>query len=175
MITTRRTWLRPPAADDAALLAPILGDPVTMSFWPQPLDATAVGAWVQRSVAAYSQHGLGRWVILERTTGAVIGDCGILPSTLDGAPVWDLGYIVHHPFWRQGFAVECARAYLAYAQTLGVVDRVSANMPDDHRASWRTAEALGFQYVRSFANPRNRNILTRVYTLEWYRLSSAPA
>ena len=168
MLTTLRTQLRPPAPADAALLAPILGDPITMAFWPQPLDAAAVAAWVQRSTAAYAQHGLGRWLIIERATGAVIGDCGILPSTLDGAPVWDFGYIIHHPFWRQGYAGECARAYLAYAQALSAVDRVSANMPDDHVASWRAAEALGFQYVRSFANPRNRNILTRVYTLDWH-------
>lgn len=166
MLQTDRTTLRPCILADTTLLAPILGDSVTMSFWPQPLDGAAVESWVQRSVAAHAEHGLGRWLISERATGVIIGDCGILPGTLDGEPVWDLGYIIHHPFWRRGYAAECALAYLNYARSLNVIDRIVANMPDEHIASWRTAEALGFRYVRSFANPRNRNINTRIYTLD---------
>lgn len=165
MITTTRTILRPYTPADVAQIAPILGDPTTMAFWPQPLDLAAAASWVERSITAYATHGLGRWLICTRTTGAVIGDCGVLPITLEGATEWDLGYIVHYPFWRQGYALECAQAYIAAVRQAGQIPTLIANMPADHIASWRTAEALGFQYERSFANPRNRNILTRIYRL----------
>jgi ribosomal-protein-alanine N-acetyltransferase len=77
----------------------------------------------------------------------------------------DLGYIIHHPYWRQGYGLECARACLEYGiHTLGL-RRIVANMAHDHIASARVAERLGMRREASFHHPRNRNILTYVYAL----------
>lgn len=45
----------------------------------------------------------------------LIGDCGIMISEIDGKQENDLGYIIHQPYWRNGFAVEVAEACKNYA------------------------------------------------------------
>ena len=100
-----------------------------------------------------------------RDSGAPIGDCGIVEAEINGRREYDLGYIIHHPYWRQGYGVECARACLEYGiYTLGL-RRIVANMAHDHSASARVAERLGMRREASFHHPRNRNILTYVYAL----------
>ena len=165
MIETPRTIIRPYTEADIVLIAPIFADPITMIFWPQPLSEEASAAWVRRASASFPATGLGRMLVELRAGGPPIGDCGIVETEINGQREYDLGYIIHHPYWRQGFGLECARACLEYGMhTLGL-KRIVANMAHDHSASARVAERLGMQREASFQHPRNRNILTYVYAL----------
>ncbi|HEU5098048.1 MAG TPA: GNAT family N-acetyltransferase [Roseiflexaceae bacterium] len=165
MIETRRTIIRPYTEVDIARVAPILTDPLTMAFWPQPFSEDAVAGWVRRAIASFAASGLGRMLIEQRDGGTPIGDCGIMESEVNGRQEYDLGYIIHHPYWRQGYGIECARACLEYGiGTLGL-RRIVANMAHDNVASARVAERLGMRCEAAFHNPRNRNILTYLYAL----------
>ena len=165
MIETPRTIIRPYTEADIALIAPIFADSVTMRFWPQPLSEEATAAWVQRASASFQATGLGRMLVELREGGAPIGDCGIVEAEINGRHEYDLGYIIHQSYWRQGYGLECAQACLEYGiHTLGL-RRIVANMAHDHVASARVAERLGMRREASFHNPRNRNILTYVYAL----------
>jgi [ribosomal protein S5]-alanine N-acetyltransferase len=165
MIETPRTIIRPYSESDIALIAPIFADPVTMMFWPQPLSEDAIAAWVQRASASFLATGLGRMLVELRDGGVPIGDCGIVEAEINGRREHDLGYIIHHPYWRQGYGLECARACLEYGiHTLGL-KRIVANMAHDHIASARVAERLGMRREAIFHHPHNRNILTYLYAL----------
>jgi RimJ/RimL family protein N-acetyltransferase len=165
LLETPRTIIRPYTQADIARVAPIFADPITMVFWPQPLSEDATAAWVRRASTSFSATGLGRMLVELRDGGAPIGDCGIVEAEINGQREYDLGYIIHHPYWRQGFGVECARACMEYGiHTLGL-RRIVANMAHDNTASARVAERLGMRREASFHNPRNRNILTYVYAL----------
>ena len=165
MIETPRTIIRPYTEADIALIAPIFADPITMMFWPQPLSEEVTAAWVQRASASFPATGLGRMRVELRDGGATIGDCGIVAAEINGRREYDLGYIIHHPYWRQGYGLECARACLEYGiHTLGL-KRIVANMAHDHSASARVAEQLGMRREASFYHLRNRNMLTYVYAL----------
>lgn len=96
-------------------------------------------------------------------SGEVVGDCGIARAEVDGKMENDLGYIIHHPYWRRGLGEECARACLEYGLRETGLRRIVANMPHDHRASIRVAEKLGMRRERLFANRRNRDILSHLY------------
>src|SRR3954451_18541040 len=165
MIETARTTIRPYSESDIVLIAPIFADPVTMRFWPQPLSEDVAAAWVRRAGTSFPATDLGRMLVELRDGGAPIGDCGIVEAEINGRREYDLGYIIHHPYWRQGYGIECARACLEYGiHTLGL-RRIVANMAHDHVASARVAERLGMRREASFHHPRNRNILTYVYAL----------
>lgn len=163
MIQTPRTRIRPYGESDMALIAPILSDTTTMSFWPRPLNEKAVAEWVERNAGSFRETGLGRMLVELRVTGEVIGDCGVALTEVDGKVEHDLGYIIHNSYWERGLGVECARACLEYALREKGLRRIVANMPHDHPASIRVAERLGMDWERSFANHRNRDILTRLY------------
>ena len=112
-IETSRLLLRGHLPADFDLLLPILSDPVTMGFWPAPFDRERVRAWVERSMANHAEHGFGRMLMVLKESGEVIGDCGVMRSSVGGEMRNDLGYILHHPYWGKGYAVEAARGVMA--------------------------------------------------------------
>lgn len=166
MIETQRLILRPFERTDVDAMYRILSDPITMTFWPTPLSLEASQAWVERQLQSYQEHGFGRLVMLVKQSGALIGDCGIVRSPIDGTLENDLGYIIFHEFWNQGYASEAAEAIKQHALDTLRLDRICANMPADHLASRRVAEKIGMSFEREFHNKRNRDILTCLYALE---------
>ncbi len=166
MLETPSLLIREYTLDDIDQLLPILSDPTTMRFWPQPFSLDQVAGWIDRSLASYAANGFGRYAVIERAEGRMIGDCGLILGSVDGETVYDLGYIIHHPWWRRGYATEAAAAIRDHAfRSLGI-DRLHANMAVDHEGSRRVAEKIGMTLVREFINQRNRNLPTLLFILE---------
>lgn len=169
-ILTERLLIRSYAEGDAPALRAILGDPTTMRFWPRPFTPDEADAWLERAIARRAESSYGRRAVLLRASGALVGDVGVARGLIDGEERDDLGYIIHHPHWRQGYALEAARAALTDWFTHARSPALYANMAHDHRGSQRVAERLGMRRVGAFDNPRNRGIHTFVYALardEW--------
>lgn len=166
VLRTRRLTVRCYAPGEAGALYPILSDPMTMRFWPQPYDRAGVEGWVARWLETYRSHGYGRWALIETATGMRIGDAGLIPTRLMEQDVVDLGYIIHHPYWRQGFAEEAATAIRDYSFRVLGLPRLVANMAHDHAGSARVAEKIGMTKVAEFDNPRNRGIRTLFWEMK---------
>lgn len=169
-IITERLLIRSYTEDDAPALHAILSDPTTMAFWPRPFTRAESEAWLRRAIEARAESFYGRRAVLLRETGELIGDVGVVRGQIDGAERDDLGYIIHHPYWRRGYALEAARAMMSHCFTCRLVPALYANMAHDHRASQRVAERLGMRRAGEFANPRNRDIRTYIYAIsaaEW--------
>lgn len=165
-IETERLILRRLTAADVEPLARILSDPVTMQHWPAPLTAAEVEAWVARNLRRYADDGFGRMALLLAESREVIGDCGIVRAEVAGEPVYDLGYIVHHPHWGRGYATEAALALRDHAFRRLALPALHANMAFDNRPSRRVAERIGMRLVREYENPRNRNLRTFLYRID---------
>lgn len=164
IIETDRLILREYTLEDTALLHTILSDPLTMQFWPSPFTLEQSQNWVKINIERYKNLGFGRWSLVIKKTEQVIGDCGLMISEIDGKEENDLGYIIHHKFWRNGYAYEAAEACKHYAfKNLGL-ERLCANMPFNHTGSERVAQKLGMVKEKEFLNKRNRNILTYLYS-----------
>jgi len=164
VIETDNLTLRHYSIDDAEALYKILSDPETMSFWPSPFTMERVCEWIERSLRSYEECGFGRYPVFLRESGEMIGDCGILRVPIAGETVNDIGYIFHHDHWGKGYAIEAATAVMNYAFDTLELDRLHANMAYDHKASRRIAEKLGMTKIREFANERNRNIWTLLFS-----------
>ncbi|OPA73723.1 GNAT family N-acetyltransferase [Paenibacillus selenitireducens] len=166
IVETTRLRIRPYREDDSNALLQILGDPTTMAFWPAPFTEHETQIWIHRSIHSYQEHGFGRWAVILKEEDRLIGDVGILKSVIDGNVEHDLGYIIDAKYWRQGYAVEAARSCMNYGiQELGLT-RLCANMPYHHHGSIRTAERLGMRREKEFHNPRNREMLTYLYSIQ---------
>ena len=171
LISTPNLAIRLYQAGDAEKLLPILSDPITMSFWPvETFTRKMVESWIERSLESYARYGFGRYAIaLQETgqeTGELVGDAGIIRATVAGEEVNDLGYIIHHPYWRRGYATEAVSAIQDYAFTTLGLDKLHANMPWNHDGSRRIAEKIGMKFVREFRNERNRNLRTFLYAID---------
>ena len=165
-VETERLILRPPTREDSEALHRIFSDPTTMSFWPVPFTEDDTRRWISRSIQDHEESGFGRQPVILKTSGEIIGDCGVMRAEIAGKPEYDLGYIIHYPFWRNGYAVEAAEACKRHAVEQLGIRRLVANMPVDHKASIRVAEKVGMQREKTFRNPKNRDIETYLYALE---------
>lgn len=53
---------------------------------------------------------MGLWAAELLETGEVIGQCGLVPQTLDELSFLEIGYLFERRRWHQGYAAEAARA-----------------------------------------------------------------
>jgi ribosomal-protein-alanine N-acetyltransferase len=167
ILHTDRLTIREYQEADFDTVSAIFSNPVTMKFWPNPFTDEQIKAWIDRSLKSYKDYGFGRYVVVLRENDQIIGDCGLVKSEIDHSLENDLGYIIDHTYWNQGYGYEAAKACLKYAFNHLELDSVVANMPYDHYSSKKVAEKLGMKLEKEFYNSRNRNILT--YLLKMYK------
>ena len=65
-------------------------------------------AWMQKQLRRYREHGFGLWGIFQKSTGEMIGQCGITMQEYKGGQVPEIGYLLAHKYWHKGYATEAA-------------------------------------------------------------------
>lgn len=143
IIETARLALREFLPDDLDALAEVLSDAETMRFYPAPLDHAAVTDWIARNRRRYEQDGFGLWAIILRSSGELIGDCGLIRQVVDGAEEVEIGYHVRRDLWRNGLATEAAQACRDYGFAKLPVNRLISLIRPENRPSRRVAEKNG--------------------------------
>ena len=165
VFTTPRLRVREWTEQDFDAMREILSDPVTMRHWEEPLTEGQVRAWLQASLHGMREAGAARWCCERLEDSVIVGDVGIVVKQMRGELIRDLGYIIHHPYWRMGYGLEAAQGAIDWARAQGMPDLI-ANMAADNEPSLQLAEALGMQREDEFINPDNRDKLTYWYRLE---------
>jgi ribosomal-protein-alanine N-acetyltransferase len=143
ILETPRLVLREFVPDDATLLALVLSDPETMRFYPAPFDHAGVMEWIARNQRRYLNDGVGLWAMVQKSTGELIGDCGITRQEVDGERLYEIGYHLRRDQWGQGFATEAAQACKAWGFANLPVDRIISLIRPENLASRRVAERNG--------------------------------
>lgn len=145
MIETSRLILREMSAADLDFVAAMMADPEVMRFWPRPFTREEAGEWVRRQTGRYARDGYGYWLALEKATGRPVGQAGLLAQEVEGVREVGLGYIIHRPYWRRGFATEAARAARDHAFGALGEGRVIALIRPENTPSRGVARKLGME------------------------------
>jgi RimJ/RimL family protein N-acetyltransferase len=148
IIETERLVLRPFVADDLEPLHEILGDEETMRFYPAPFTLETTGDWIARNQRRYAEDGFGLWVVVERTTGAFLGDCGPTIQLVEDEPFVEIGWHVRRDRWGEGIAPEAGVACRDWVFEHLDLDRVISLIRPENVASCRVAEKLGMTVWR---------------------------
>jgi RimJ/RimL family protein N-acetyltransferase len=128
-LDTPRLLLRPFVPGDVDAIHAVYADPDVMR-------------WVDSYSAHQRAHGFAFWAVLERESGALIGDAG-LHSTVVGEV--ELGYTLAKSAWGRGYATEAAGAWIQAAfGELGIREVIALAEPPN-RASVHVLEKLGFR------------------------------
>ena len=142
-IETERLIIRELQVSDLDFVAEMLGDPEVMRFWPQPYSREGAAEWIAWHRRRYETDGYGYWLALRKQDGQPVGQVGLLAQEIDGHQSVGLGYIVHRPFWRKGYAEEGAKACARYGiETLGL-DKIAILVRPENEPSIQLAKKLG--------------------------------
>jgi len=146
VLETERVLLREFVPDDIDALAAVISDPETMRFYPEPRDRAGVESWIERNRRRYRDDGHGLWAMVLKSSGEVVGDCGLTRQTVDGTDETEIGYHVRRDLWGRGLAPEAAGACRDYGfERLGVERLISLIRPEN-LPSRRVAQKVGLTW-----------------------------
>ncbi len=144
---TDRLVLCVPCLADVDALAGYWSDPETMRYLGINGDVWTrqqVVERVERGARFCSEHGMTFWTVVEKASGMVIGQGGLVPIAFNGDEV-ELGYRFGKAHWGKGYATEVARASAAYGfEKLGLDRLVAVSFPGNG-ASRKVLTKVGFE------------------------------
>ena len=143
-LTTARLHLRPFTLADQPAIHAVYADPEVMRYVGHGAHrSTAETASALRTYGdVLHRRGYSFLAVVERDSGALIGDGGLHPLGGVGPDV-ELGYTLARRAWGKGYATELGLALVEYA--FGVIDvpRVVAQVEPENTASRNVLTKLG--------------------------------
>ncbi|MEE8103907.1 MAG: GNAT family N-acetyltransferase [Planctomycetota bacterium] len=158
VIETERLELRRAGVEDAEAVARLWADPDLMKYMGGPRDREKVRQMVREKAAHSSGDPVAIWCTTERTTGNVIGDCGLLRKEIEGTPETEVFYLIAKHRHGKGFATEAAIALRDYAFNKLGLSRLVALIDPKNLASVRVAEKAGFSHERDVVRPSGKTM-----------------
>lgn len=148
-LETERLQLRPVSLADLDAFAQVVGDPVSMRFYPRPFDREMTRAWIERTIRRYERDRFGLLAVVEKATGEMIGDCGPMVQETGHGSFVELGWHIRRDRQDLGFATEAAAACRDHAWRALEVDRLISIIRPENVPSWSVARAVGFRPWRA--------------------------
>lgn len=96
---------------------------------------------------AYLFYDFGLWTVIEKQGGQIIGQAGLFVSELLDDAV-ELGYLIGQPYRGKGYAQECGRAILTYAEEVLDLEELHVLIERTNDKSLHVAQKLGFEPYR---------------------------
>jgi RimJ/RimL family protein N-acetyltransferase len=148
VLATERLILRGFTKDDVDAIFSVLGDEEAMKYYPRKFTREDAAQWIDRNLQRYRNDGYGLWAMVLKSTGEVIGDCGITRQVVEGEPMLEVGYHLRRDHWGHGYATEAARACMTYAFHNLAAGRVVSLIVAENLPSRRVAERNGMTVER---------------------------
>lgn len=157
IIETERFYIRPLIAKDAAGIFELDSNPQVHTYLGNnPIKTLAEAENVIRLIQKqYEDLGIGRWAIIEKSTGNFVGWTGfkfIIEPTNNRVNYHDLGYRLIERYWGKGIATETAKACLKYAFEVLKLEEVYGICDVDNTGSKNILEKCGLKLTDTFDN-----------------------
>ena len=147
LLETGRLVLRKLEQGDFDEVCKLLQDPVVMYAYEGAFSDQEVQAWLDKMFRRYEDDGFALWAVIEKSSGELIGQCGITYQEYNGGRVPEVGYLFRKEFWHKGFATEAAIACKEYAFQELNFDEVYSIIRDSNVASQNVARRNGMVEV----------------------------
>jgi RimJ/RimL family protein N-acetyltransferase len=138
--------LRPWRDSDAALVVSVASDPLIPLITTVPTEASPqnVAAYLQRQHRRLEEGSGYSFVIADGRTDEGVGSIGLWTSMIASGRA-STGYWIASPFRGRRYATVALRILTTWALTIPEVERLQLYVEPWNEASWRAAEAVGYQ------------------------------
>jgi ribosomal-protein-alanine N-acetyltransferase len=162
-LETARLRLRMFRSEDLDELCAITRDPEAMRFIGDghPLTRKETEANLSSIIRAFRRRGFGRWAVVKKDGGALVGYCGLSHGIAEVGV--ELAYLFSRAEWGRGLATEAAAATLRYGFERLRADSIAGLTRHENLRSRRVLERLNMRYLR----PRH----FYGYSCAWYAIS----
>lgn len=164
VMETERLLIRRITPKDLDALLAIMGKPEVMYAWEHGFTKKDVRKWINRQLTRYCKDGFGYFAVILKESGKLIGQAGLMKSTINGNEAVELGYILDNAYRHHGYGTEAARACLKYAFGELALKTVCCSIRPENKASIWVAERLGMTLCGSHTVIYNeKEILHQIY------------
>jgi len=148
-IDTENLILKPYSVDDAAAMAALHGDSVVMDFMKDSKTLTAVEAAeiFTRYLDGWRRDGFGIFAVRRKSDQAFIGECGHWHRS--DKPGVSMRFLLHSPYWGQGFGTEMNLAATAWLFTNTAVESFWAVTQSRNKGAVAILRRLGGQLTET--------------------------
>lgn len=109
-----RFYLREYQESDYQSLSDIYQDAENMKFFGAPYNDRMMKRLMDWTFDNYKKYGFGFWAIIDKKTGAFIGDCGLSMQKIDGEWLPEIGYHLNRKYHGMGYASQAAQLVKEY-------------------------------------------------------------
>ncbi len=149
-ILSPRLTMRQMDLNDFDDVAEMLRDSRVMYAWEKTFSDEEIQDWIRKQMARYQSDGAGYFLAVDRSNGQAVGQIGLIKENIAGKTCWALGYMLKHPYWKQGYAYEGAKACMNYAFTVLKTDKLYCDIRPQNLASRHVAQRLGMEQTGDF-------------------------
>jgi len=144
IVQTTRLRLREMTVNDLGFMAAMLAHPRVTQFYPENYSREETGQWIQRQIQRYRDDGHGLWLVV-KANGEPVGQVGLVKQRVGDTLLPEIGYMIHFPFWRRGYAFEAASGVKSLSQSRFAYSKVVSLIRPKNLASIAVAEKLGMR------------------------------
>ena len=148
-IETERLLMRPLNMNDVDALYKLDSDPLVMKYLGnRPVkNLDEVNFYLKTILRQYELYDIGRWAVMEKSTGEMIGWAGLKymnEETNGHIDFYDVGYRFRPEFWGKGYATEATNAWIDYAKKYLNIQTLYASAHIENIASQNVLKKCGF-------------------------------
>lgn len=105
--------------------------------------------WINMQLKRYEESGLGMLAVTEKSSGDLIGLCGIIPREFEGKTIYEIGYSLMQSHWGKGYATEAATHMREVGNQLGISSLFVSTIHPENVDSMKVAERNGMKRLRN--------------------------
>ncbi|MFC2081801.1 GNAT family N-acetyltransferase [Candidatus Bipolaricaulota bacterium] len=164
ILETERLRLRRLQDSDTDALVELWCDPEVTRFMGGPRNADELRTGFAEDAVDPFAYTYDLWPVTEKTSGAVIGHCGLLDKEVEGRKEIELTYVLAKRAWGKGYATEMACALRNHAFGSMGLSRLISLIEPENAASERVATKVGMTLEKEIVRPGGA--IRRVYAIE---------
>jgi [ribosomal protein S5]-alanine N-acetyltransferase len=173
MLETGRLILDTWQSSDWTALRPIATDPGVMRYITGgvPWTDERIQSFVDTQQKLYSERGFCRWKLTEKSSGELIGFCGV--GYWRDVPDPEIGWWLARRCWGQGLATEAARPALRDAFERVQLERIISIAAPANTASTQIMKKIGLSFETEFERDGVRLVRHAIHRAQYAGLNSA--
>jgi len=152
-------------------------DPEVLKYLgKRPINSIEEAEEIVKSIRnQYTQNGVGRWAVIDKTSNEFIGWTGLKHEKVlrPEFTYYDLGYRLKKQYWGQGIATETSMLSLNYGFTKLSLSEICAAADVNHAASNKVLSRVGLKSLGTFDHNGVTHNWYKITKAEWMALKTA--